>query len=457
MVPKEARRQRGESPQIRGPLPGPRAAALVERDRAAVSPSYTRGYPLVIAQARGSWVWDVDGNQFLDFNAGVAVCATGGCHPQVVRAVRRQAGEFLHYSGTDFYYAVEVDLAERLGAISPTEKPAKVFFGNSGAEAVEAAIKLARYHTGRPGLISFHGAFHGRTLGALSLSSSKPVHKEGFGPLLPGVIHVPYANCFRCPLGEQQKSCALACLRYLEEQVLGEQMSPTEVAAIVVEPIQGEGGYVVPAPGFLPGLRRLCDRIGALLVVDEVQSGTGRTGRMFAIEHEGVQPDIVCMAKGIASGLPLGAMIAPASLMNWPPGAHASTFGGNPVSCAAALATLDLLEHGLLANVERQGKRLARGLRKLMMRFPAHIGDARGRGLMQAIDFVGEDGRSPNRSLRDAVVESCFQRGLLLLPAGPSAIRFCPPLTVKANEVDLALQILEEAVSAEVSSRGSAQ
>lgn len=439
-------------PLVRKQLPGLQAQALVARDRAAVSPSYTRGYPLVIARARGTWVWDVDGNRFLDFNAGVAVCASGGCHPRVVSAVRRQAGEFLHYSGTDFYYEVEVKLAERLGALSPTAKPAKVFFGNSGAEAVEAAIKLARYHTSRPGLISFHGAFHGRTLGALSLSSSKPVHKEGFGPLIPGVIHVPYANCFRCPLGEQPASCGLACLRYLEEQVLGEQMSPTEVAAIVVEPIQGEGGYIVPAPGFLAGLRRLCDHIGALLVVDEVQSGTGRTGKLFAIEHEGVQPDIVCLAKGIASGLPLGAMIAPASLMNWPPGAHASTFGGNPVACAAALATLDLLEEGMMANAARVGEKLGKGLHKLARRYQNVIGDARGRGLMQAIDFVGADGKSPNKELRDAVVDGCFQRGLLLLPAGPSALRFCPPLNVRASEVKLALEIVEEAVKGAIGS-----
>ena len=433
---------------MRGTLPGPQAEALVARDRAVVSPSYTRGYPLVIARARGSWVWDIDGNRFLDFNAGVAVCATGGCHPKVVRAVRQQAGEFLHYSGTDFYYQLEVELAERLATLSPTAQPAKVFFCNSGTEAIEAAIKLARFHTGRPHLIAFQGAFHGRTLGALSLSSSKPVHKQGFGPLLPGVTHAPYANCFHCRLDERRQSCGLACLRYLVEKVLGQEVDPAEVAAIVVEPVQGEGGYVVPAPGFLAGLRRLCDRIDALLVVDEIQSGAGRTGRMFAVEHEGVRPDIVCLAKGIASGLPLGAMIAPAEVMSWPAGAHASTFGGNPLSCAAALATLDLLEESLLTNAARMGERLGEGLRRLAERHRAQVGDARGRGLMWAIDFVGEDGRAPNGALRSAVVETCFQQGLLVLGAGTSALRLCPPLTVRASEVDLALEILEEAIAA---------
>src|SRR3990172_2247055 len=277
-------------PELVTALPGPLAKALVERDADVISPSYTRGYPLAIARGRGVWVWDVDGNRFLDFNAGVAVCATGHCHPKVVRAVRRQAGEFLHYSGTDFYYEVEVALAERLAAVSPTGHPAKVFFCNSGTEAIEAAIKLVRFRTGRPYLVAFQGSFHGRTMGALSLTYSKPVQRRGFGPFLPGVLHVPYGDCFRCVLNERPDRCGVACLEYLEERVLGRGVDPAEVAAIFVEPIQGEGGYVVPAPGFLPGLRQICDRYGILLVVDEVQSGMGRTGRMFRIEHETVSP-----------------------------------------------------------------------------------------------------------------------------------------------------------------------
>jgi 4-aminobutyrate aminotransferase len=433
-------------PDIKTPLPGPKAKALIERDRRVVSPSYTRGYPLVIERAHGATVEDVDGNLFLDCTAGIAVNATGHSHPDVVAAIVSQAQRFLHMSGTDFYYEPQVRLAEELAAIVPVEGSARSFFGNSGTEAIEACLKLARHATGRQAFVAFLGSFHGRTLGSLALTASKTVQREGFGPLMPGVHHVPYADCYRCPLGLVPETCAAECLDYLEEELFVHLVSPDEVAAIVVEPIQGEGGYVVAPNQFLQRLRELAARHGILLVVDEVQSGMGRTGRMFAIEHADVKPDVVAIAKGIASGLPLGVAASRADLMTWPPGAHASTFGGNPLSCAAALATIKLLKETLVANAARVGARLMAGLAALKDKHSL-IGDVRGRGLMVGVELVRDRAtkeRAPAE--RDAVVTEAFNRGLLLLGAGKNSIRFSPPLVLTPDEADTAVRIFDAAL-----------
>ncbi|HUR32279.1 MAG TPA: acetyl ornithine aminotransferase family protein [Vicinamibacterales bacterium] len=433
-------------PDIRTPLPGPKAAALIARDAAVISPSYTRGYPLVIARGEGCAVEDVDGNVFLDCAAGIAVNATGHAHPDVVRAIVEQAGRFLHMSGTDFYYEAQVRVAEALAGVAPMAGPVRAFFGNSGAEAIEACMKLARYATGRQHLIAFYGGFHGRTMGALSLTASKTVQRRGFGPMVPGVVHAPFADCYRCPVGARPETCAAECLEVVENQVLVHLVAPDEVAAIIVEPIQGEGGYLVAPDQFLQRLRALTREHGMLLVVDEVQSGMGRTGRMFAIEHSGVQPDMVAIAKGIASGMPLGIALARAELMTWPPGAHASTFGGNPVSCAAALETIRLLKAALLTNAEAIGARLRAGLTALMDRHPL-VGDVRGRGLMIGVELVRDrvtKARAPDE--RNAVVNAAFRRGLLVLGAGRNTVRFCPPLVLGAEEADTAVRIFDEAL-----------
>lgn len=442
-----------DEPVIRTPLPGPRARAIIERDARVVSPSYTRGYPLVIERGSGSMVEDVDGNVFLDCAAGIAVNATGHSHPEVVRAIREQADRFLHMSGTDFYYEPQVQLAEELAAVAPMAGPSRAFFSNSGAEAVEASLKLARYATKRPNIIAFLGAFHGRTMGALSLTASKTVQRKGFGPFVPGVLHAPYADCYRCPLKLQPHSCAAECLDFIEHQLFLHLVSPDEVAAIIVEPIQGEGGYVVGPDVFLRRLRELTAQLGILLIADEVQSGMGRTGAMFAIEHTGVQPDVVAIAKGVASGMPLGVTLARADLMTWPPGTHASTFGGNPVSCAAALATLGLLRDQLMANAATVGARLMDGLRGLMGKHPL-IGDVRGRGLMVGVELV-RDRTTKERATteRDAVVNAAFRRGLLILGAGKNAIRFCPPLVLTAAQADVAVRILDESLTEVTASR----
>src|SRR5437899_3319397 len=364
-------------PRIKTSLPGPRAQALLERDQRSVSPSYTRIYPLVAARGSGAVIEDLDGNLFLDFTAGIAVVSTGHCHPHVVAAIQDQAAKLIHMSGTDFYYQPQIDLAQRLAELAPGESPKRVFFTNSGAEALEAGLKLARWHTGRSRAIAFLGAFHGRTYGAMSLSGSKLVHRRGFSPLVPDIHHVPFPRgCSAC------STFSCNCVKQIEETVLKRIAPPDEVAAIFIEPIQGEGGYFVSPPGFLRALRELCDRHGILLVADEVQSGMGRTGKLFAVEHWGVEPDIICSAKGIASGMPLGAIIARDTVMDWPPGSHASTFGGNPVSCRAALATLDLLQREYLANTVARGDDLRRGLARLREQFPRVIGDIRGLGLM---------------------------------------------------------------------------
>src|SRR5579863_5259592 len=376
------------APHLTTALPGPKAAAIIARDAARVSPSYTRDYPFVMARVEGAVVEDVDGNRFLDCAAGIAVTATGHAHPAVVAAVTEQAGKFLHMSGTDFYYEPQVELAEEMARLVPVARntgDVRSFFSNSGTEANEAALKLARYKTGRVNVIAFLGSFHGRTLGSLALTSSKVVQRRGFGPMKTGVYHAAYANCYRCPVGLRPESCQAECLGFIEDQVLVHLVSPDEVAAVIVEPIQGEGGYIVPASQFHQRLRELTTRYGMLLVADEVQSGMGRTGRMFACEHFGIEADIVTVAKGIASGLPLGVTSARADVMTWPPGAHASTFGGNPVSCVAALATIKLLKDGLMKNAEVVGAHLMDRLRALQARQPL-IGDVRGRGLMIGVE-----------------------------------------------------------------------
>ena len=434
-------------PNIKTPLPGPNARAIIERDKAVVSPSYTRGYPLVIGRGAGSSVEDVDGNVFLDCAAGIAVTSTGHSHPAVVKAITEQAQKFLHMSGTDFYYEPQVRLAEELAAIAPIRGGVRSFFGNSGTEAIEACLKLSRYTTGRQNIIAFFGAFHGRSMGSLSLTASKAIQRRGFGPMLPGVFHAPYPDRYRPPLGATADSCADACIDFIEHQLFANLVSPDEVAAVVVEPIQGEGGYIVAPDSFMQRLRELTNRHGILLVADEVQSGMGRSGKMFAIEFTGVEPDIVAIAKGIASGLPLGVAVARSGLMAWPPGAHASTFGGNPVSCAAALATIALLRDQLVANAADVGAHLMAGLQALSDKHPL-IGDVRGRGLMIGVELV-RDRRTKERATteRDAIVTAAFNRGLLVLGAGKNAVRFSPPLVLTRSEADTAIRIFDEALT----------
>ncbi len=426
-------------PQIRTDLPGPKAQALLERDARYMSPSYTRIYPLVVERGSGAVIQDVDGNLFLDFTAGIAVTSTGHCHPHVSAAISDQAHKLLHMSGTDFYYQPQIDLAQRLAESGPGTSPKRVFFTNSGAEALEAALKLARWHTGRSRAIAFFGAFHGRTYGAMSLSGSKLVHRRGFAPLVPDIHHVPYPRgCHGCDNGDTE----CECVRQIEETVLRRIAPPDEVAAIFVEPIQGEGGYYVPPTGFLPALRALCDKHGFLLVADEVQTGMGRTGKLYAVEHWDVEPDIICLAKGIASGMPLGAIIAREEVMDWPPGSHASTFGGNPVSCRAALATLDLLEGGYIANAAQRGEQLKHELEGLQKRH-SEIREVRGLGLMVAMDLINEEDGSPAGARRDELIQSAFHHGLLLLGCGESAVRFCPPLCITAEQIETAIRIVD--------------
>ena len=434
-------------PQINTALPGPNAKAIIDRDRMVVSPSYTRGYPLVIASGTGSAVTDVDGNVFLDCAAGIAVNSTGHSHPAVVRAITEQAQKFLHMSGTDFYYEPQVKLAEELAAIAPIQGGVRSFFGNSGTEAIEACIKLAKYTTGRHNIIAFFGAFHGRTMGSLSLTASKAIQRRGFGPLMPGVYHAPYPDLYRPPTGIEPARCVDACIDFIEHQLFANLVSPDEVAAIVVEPIQGEGGYIVAPDEFLQRLRELTRQHGILLVADEVQSGMGRSGKMFAIEFTGVEPDVMAIAKGIASGLPLGVAVARAGLMAWPPGAHASTFGGNPVSCAAALATIALLKDQLVANAAEVGAHLMAGLKDLAGKHPL-IGDVRGRGLMIGVELVRDRQTKERASTeRDALVNAAFNRGLLVLGAGKNSVRFSPPLVLTRAEADTAIRIFHEALT----------
>ena len=436
-------------PRLVTPIPGPKARVAVECDDRLISPSYTRSYPLVARRGRGIRVEDVDGNEFIDFAAGIAVTSTGHCHPEVVAAIQKQAAELIHISGTDFYDEHLTNLAEKLSAIAPMPGPHRFFYGNSGAEAVECALKLARYHTGRQHVIAFLGAFHGRTMGALSLTASKPQQKRRFAPLVPGVTHVRYPYAYRgCTGGPQeQEAFALGCARYIEEKLFKTILPPEEVAAIFVEPIQGEGGYVPAPTNFMQELRAICDRHGILLVADEVQSGAGRSGKWWAIEHSGVQPDIVCMAKGIASGMPLGVCMARAEIMDWVPGSHASTFGGNPVSIAAALATIDILEREGVANSARVGAKMMERLNGWKQTHPL-VGDVRGRGLMIGVELVKDkQTREPATALRNRVETLAFERGLMILGCGETTIRLCPPLILKEEEAMVALDILEDALS----------
>jgi len=432
-----------KKPKIITKLPGPKARRVLRQENKYVSPSYTHPYPLVIERGKGVWVTDIDGNLFLDFSAGIGVVATGHSHPEILETINMQAAKFIHMSGADFYYLVQSKLAEKLAEIVPGAKNKKVFFCNSGAEAVECAMKLTRYHTRRPRYIAFTGAFHGRTYGALSLTASKSVQKKYFGPLLPNVTHVPYAYCYRCPFHLEYPSCELECVRYIDEIVFRKVVPPEEIAAVFMEPIQGEGGYIVPPKGFIPALRKLCNKYDIILVDDEVQSGMGRTGRMFGIEHFNTKADIYCIAKGIASGLPLGACVSRSGIMDWQPGAHASTFGGNPVACAAALKTIELLEHGLIENVKKIGKIAMARLEDFKKHYD-FIGEVRGRGLMIGIELVADrETREPVRDRRDAVVYECFKQGLLLLGAGETVIRLIPPLVINEKELQVGLDILE--------------
>ncbi|MGH9699724.1 MAG: acetyl ornithine aminotransferase family protein, partial [Candidatus Acidiferrales bacterium] len=434
-------------PQLITSLPGPKARQIVERDRQVVSPSYTRDYPMVALKGRGATVEDVDGNRFLDFAAGIAVVSTGHCHPQVVAAIQKQAAELIHMSGTDFYYPSLVELAEKLGAIAPGKEAKRVYFGNSGAEAVEAAIKLAKYHTKRDKLIAFHGAFHGRTMGALSLTASRSIQRKGFGTLLSGVFHMPYPDTYRGTFGIRPEQASADCLSYLENELFRRRVDPEEVAGIFIEPIQGEGGYLPAPPEFLQGLQAICRKYGILFVADEVQSGMGRTGKWWAVDHAGVEPDIICVAKGIASGMPLGAIIARASVMDWTPGAHASTFGGNPVCIAASLATLGLIEHEYMANAARMGDFILRETAQWTERHKI-VGQVRGRGLMIGIEFVRDQKtREKAPDLRNRIVQMAFHKGLLVLGSGDTTLRLCPPLVINQEQAEFAVRTLDGIIS----------
>jgi len=434
-------------PEIRNTPPGPKAREVASKDSELIMQSFARWYPFVAKRGQGVWLEDVDGNRYLDFNSGIGVTNVGHAHPKVVKAIKEQAERLLHYSLTDFLYEAPVQLAEKLVKITPGSFPKKVFYANSGAEAIEAAIKVARGHFRgtRPYIIAFAGSFHGRTMGALSLTASKPVQRRGFAPLVPGVVHVPYPYCYRCPFRQKYPDCNLWCVDYIEEWVLKKYVPPEEVAAIVFETIAGEGGYIVPPPDFFKRLKELADKYGILLVDDEVQAGIGRTGKWFAIEHWGVEPDLVAIAKGIASGLPLGVLVGRKDVMDLPPGSHASTFGGNPVSCAAAIATLEVIEEErLLENAARVGEYAMRRLNELKEEVPA-IGDVRGKGLMIGVELVKPDG-SPNPELLKATLENAFKSGLLVIGAGVSTIRIAPPLIITKEEMDVGLEILSDSL-----------
>jgi 4-aminobutyrate aminotransferase len=433
-------------PNLVTKLPGPKAQQIVKEDSEVLSPSYTRDYPLVAKTGRGAVIEDVDGNTFLDFAAGIAVVATGHCHPQVVAAIQKQAAELIHMSGTDFYYPNLVELAEKLASIAPGKEPKRVYFGNSGAEAIEAAIKLVKYHTKRDMLVAFHGAFHGRTMGALSLTASRSIQRKGFGTLLAGVFHVPYPDTYRGTYGVRPEHASEDCLSYLENELFRRRVDPEEVAGIFIEPIQGEGGYLPAPPEFLQGLQRICRKHGILLVADEVQSGMGRTGQWWACQQAGIEPDILCTAKGIASGMPLSAMIARGSVMNWTPGAHASTFGGNPVCIAASLATIKLLEEKYMANAARMGDFIMKKTADWKQKHKI-VGDIRGRGLMIGIEFV-RDQKTKEKApeLRNRIVERAFYKGLLVLGSGDTTLRLCPPLLVDEEQAEFAIGTLDELI-----------
>lgn len=434
------------APEIRIKPPGPKAQAVLARDREWLAPSMTRAYPLVVDRGQGHFVWDVDGNRYLDFTSGVGVNVLGHSHPDIVQAVTRQAKEFMHMCGTDFYYDLMPRAAEALARTVPGDFKKKVFWTNSGAEAIEAGLKLARYATRRPRFLAFIGAFHGRTMGSLSLTASKAVQREHFSPLLPEVTHVPYAYCYRCVYNTTPDRCGMYCANIIEDLYFARVAPPSDIAAIIVEPVQGEGGYVVPPKDFLVTLRRICDRHGILLMVDEVQSGMGRTGKMWAIEHSGVVPDILCTSKALGNGLPVGAMVARADLHTWGPGAHANTFGGNPLALAAVLKTLELVQTKYLKQAASMGEYLAKRLDDLVRKYDI-AGDHRGLGLMRGVEIVqSKKTRAPARDLRDQLVSRCFENGLLLLGCGDSSIRFLPAISVEREHIDCAVEIFEKAV-----------
>ena len=435
-------------PKIKVTPPGPKAKKIVERDSAVISPSFGRAYPLVIERGEGSIVVDVDGNEFIDMNAGLAVCSVGHSHPKVVKAIKDQVDKFIHYSYTDFYYDDYVDLGEKLHDLVPGDHKKKFFYGNSGAESIEAAMKVARWHTGRQGYLAYIGSFHGRTLGAVSLTASKPYQRARFAPLIPGVEHIFYPYCYRCPFNLECPSCGYACVDYIDEYLFHRYVPPEEVAMLIAEPIQGEGGYVVPPDGYFPRLKKLLDKYGILFASDEVQAGMGRTGKWFGIEHFGVVPDIVCMAKGIAAGMPLGVMASRADIQDWKPGSHASTFGGNPVSCAAALAVLDIIKsENLLENAQRQGKLIKDRLNEMKERHPM-IGDVRGKGLMVGVELV-KDKTTKEYAQKETgdVMMECFRNGLAIVNCGINVIRWMPPLTITSDLVEPALEIFEKSLT----------
>jgi 4-aminobutyrate aminotransferase len=428
-------------------LPGPKARALVKRDSSVISPSYPRDYPFVMDHGKGSWLWDVDGNQFLDFMAGIAVNSTGHAHPEVVKAIQEQAEKFLHIS-SDFYHVKMIELAEKLDEISPMEEAVVTFMTNSGTESVETAIKLARYHTGRSNFIGFTGGFHGRTMGAVTFTASRSLYHKGFYPLMNGVVHAPYPNPYRPILDRKHgEDYGETVVRYIEEQIFRQIVPAEEVAGILLEPIQGEGGYIVPPAGFFPALRKLCDKYGIMLIADEVQSGMGRTGKWWAVEHFGVEPDILTVAKGIASGVPLGACLARRTVMDWDRGSHGNTYGGNPIACAAALKTIELIENQYMQNAAEMGEYTIDALQEIAARHPS-IGEVRGLGLMIGVELVVDHkSKEPAGELRDAVVHKAFERGLLLLGCSKSVIRVAPPLSISKDEINQGLEIFEESVT----------
>jgi len=435
-------------PKIKVTPPGPKAKKIVERDAAVISPSFGRAYPLVIERGEGSIVVDVDGNEFIDMNAGLAVCSVGHSHPKVVKAIKDQVDKFIHYSYTDFYYDDYVDLGEKLHDLVPGDHKKKFFYGNSGAESIEAAMKVARWHTGRQGYLAYIGSFHGRTLGAVSLTASKPYQRARFAPLIPGVEHIFYPYCYRCPFNLECPSCGYACVDYIDEYLFHRYVPPEEVAMLIAEPIQGEGGYVVPPDGYFPRLKKLLDKYGILFASDEVQAGMGRTGKWFGIEHFGVVPDIVCMAKGIAAGMPLGVMASRADIQDWKPGSHASTFGGNPVSCAAALAVLDIIKsENLLENAQKQGKLIKDRLNEMKERHPM-IGDVRGKGLMVGVELV-KDKTTKEYAQKETgdVMMECFRNGLAIVNCGINVIRWMPALNITSDLVEPALEIFEKSLT----------
>ena len=431
-------------PKIVVKPPGPKAREIVERDHAVISPSFGRAYPLVVKSGRGCIITDVDGNEYIDLNAGLAVCNVGHSHPRVVQAIKDQADRFLHYSYTDFYYENYVDLGETLHDLIPGDFEKKFFYGNSGAESVEAAIKLSRWHSRRQGILAYIGAFHGRTLGAVSLTASKPAQRRYFAPLLPGVEHIFYPYCYRCPFNLEYPDCGYRCVSYIDDYLFHKFVPPEDVAMIFVEPIQGEGGYVVPPDGYFKALRELCDEHGILMAADEVQSGLGRTGKWFASEHFDLVPDIVCMAKGIAAGLPLGVTASRADLMDWTPGSHASTFGGNPVSASAAIEVIKIIkEEKLLENAEKVGGHLIKRLREMQDSHPM-MGDVRGKGLMVGVELVKDrDSKEPAKEETEEVMMRCFEKGAALVNCGVSVIRWMPPLLITEELIDSALEIFD--------------